>query len=38
VALGDYVNGYQLVPVNWGINTPMKQGFFRLLKEMTGGG
>jgi hypothetical protein len=38
VAAGDYVNGYQLVPVNWGINTPVKQGFFRLLKEMTGGG
>ena len=38
VALGDYVNGYQLVPVNWGINTPTKKGFFRLLKEMTGGG
>jgi hypothetical protein len=37
VALGDYENGYQLVPVNWGINTPTKQGFFRLLKEITGG-
>ncbi|HET7767945.1 MAG TPA: hypothetical protein VFN74_04155 [Chloroflexota bacterium] len=37
VAAGDYVNGYQLVPVNWGINTPVKQGFFGLLKEMTGG-
>jgi hypothetical protein len=38
VALGDYASGYQLVPVNWGINTPVKQGFFSLLKEMTGGG
>lgn len=38
VALGDYVNGYQLVPVNWGINTAVKRGFFGLLKEMTGGG
>ena len=37
VALGDYENGYQLVPVNWTINAPVKQGFFRLLKEMTGG-
>jgi len=37
VALGDYVHGYQLVPVNWGINTDVKRGFFRLLKEMTGG-
>jgi len=36
VALGDYENGYQLVPVNWGINTPVKQEFFRLLKEITG--
>jgi hypothetical protein len=36
VALGDYQNGYQLVPVNWGINTPVKQGFFRLLKEIAG--
>jgi hypothetical protein len=37
VALGDYENGYQLVPVHWGINTPTKQGFFSLLKEITGG-
>ncbi len=37
VALGDYTAGYQLVPVNWGINTPVKQGFFRLLREITGG-
>ncbi|MDQ3702950.1 MAG: hypothetical protein M3442_18815 [Chloroflexota bacterium] len=37
VARGDYDAGYQLVPVNWGINTPVKQGFFRLLREITGG-
>lgn len=37
VALGSYADGYQLVPVNWGINTPVKQGFFRLLKDVTGG-
>ena len=37
VALGDYEHGYQLVPVNWGINTDVKRGFFRLLREMTGG-
>ncbi|HEV2126823.1 MAG TPA: hypothetical protein VGW38_29060 [Chloroflexota bacterium] len=37
VALGDYEHGYQLVPVNWGINTPVKQGFFPLLQEITGG-
>jgi hypothetical protein len=36
-ARGNYVDGYQLVPVNWGINTPTKQGFFRLLREVTGG-
>ncbi len=35
-ATGDYVQGYQNVPVSWGINTPTKQGFFRLLKEITG--
>ncbi|HEX2185894.1 MAG TPA: hypothetical protein VHN78_10370 [Chloroflexota bacterium] len=38
VALGNYADGYQLVPVNWGINTPVKQGFFRLLREITGEG
>jgi hypothetical protein len=37
-AFGDYVDGFQMVPVNWGINTAHKQGFFRLLKEVTGGG
>jgi hypothetical protein len=36
-AHGNYRDGYQLVPVNWGINTPVKQGFFRLLREITGG-
>jgi hypothetical protein len=35
-AHGNYADGYQLVPVNWGINTPIKQGFFRLLREITG--
>ena len=38
VAAGDYENGYQLVPVNWGINTEVKKGFFRLLREITDGG
>jgi hypothetical protein len=28
--------GYQSVPVNWGISSERKRGFFRLLKEMTG--
>jgi hypothetical protein len=36
IARGNYHDGYQLVPVNWTINTPTKQGFFRLLKEITG--
>ena len=36
IAHGNYRDGYQLVPVNWGINTPTKQGFFRLLREITG--
>jgi len=31
-----YVDGYQSVPVDWGINSPRKEGFFRLLKEITG--
>jgi hypothetical protein len=35
-ARGDYVNGYQLVPVNWGINTERKQRFFNLLSVITG--
>jgi len=33
-ARGDYHNGYQLVPVNWQINTPRKQAFFTLLREI----
>jgi hypothetical protein len=37
-ARGNYRDGYQLVPVNWSTNTPTKQGFFRLLREITGGG
>jgi len=35
-AFGDYVGGYQNPPVNWGINTPRKQGFFDLLQQVTG--
>ena len=33
---GDYRDGYQNVPVNWGINTPRKRGFFDLLSDITG--
>ncbi|HVC35259.1 MAG TPA: hypothetical protein VNL16_17230 [Chloroflexota bacterium] len=35
-ARSDYVEGYQNVPVNWRINTSRKQGFFGLVKEITG--
>lgn len=37
-ARSNYSEGYQLVPVNWGINTPRKQAFFRLVAEITGHG
>jgi hypothetical protein len=33
---GDYNDGYQCPPVNWGINTERKRAFFSLLKEVTG--
>jgi hypothetical protein len=29
-------DGYQSVPVNWGISSARKRGFFSLVKEMTG--
>jgi hypothetical protein len=29
--------GYQSVPVNWGLSSARKRGFFGLLREMTGG-
>jgi hypothetical protein len=32
----NYVDGYQCPPANWQINTPRKQAFFSLLKEITG--
>jgi len=31
-----YTDGYQSVPVDWGINSKRKIGFFNLLKEITG--
>ena len=31
-----YENGYQSVPVDWGINSDRKKQFFGLLKEITG--
>jgi hypothetical protein len=30
-------DGYQSVPVNWGISSPRKKAFFERLKEVTGG-
>jgi hypothetical protein len=35
-ARSNYTDGYQLVPVNWGLNTARKQGFFRLVAEIAG--
>jgi hypothetical protein len=32
----NYRDGYQCPPVNWQINTPLKQSFFDKLKEITG--
>ncbi len=32
----DYVDGYQSMPVNWGINTPRKKAFFDFVKQVTG--
>jgi len=35
-ARSDYVEGYQNVPVNWGINTARKRAFFARVAEITG--
>jgi hypothetical protein len=32
----NYSDGYQCPPINWGINTPLKQTFFNLVAEITG--
>ncbi len=32
-----FVDGYQSVPVDWGIHSPRKQAFFAKLREITGG-
>lgn len=34
----DFNEGYQSVPVNWGISSKRKRGFFQLLSEITGAG
>jgi hypothetical protein len=36
VGAGNYRDGYQSVPVNWGINTERKQAFFAAVKRVTG--
>lgn len=36
MAFGDYINGYQNVPINWGINTPRKRAFFDLTRRIVG--
>jgi hypothetical protein len=33
---GNYGEGYQSIPVNWGINTPTKRAFFETVKKVTG--
>ncbi len=33
---GDYRDGYQNIPVNWGINTDRKRSYFKLLAQLTG--
>jgi hypothetical protein len=30
------IMGFQSVPVDWGINSERKKGFFNLVKEITG--
>jgi hypothetical protein len=32
----DFDEGYQSVPVNWGITSPRKAAFFKLLSDITG--
>ncbi|MFJ9587870.1 hypothetical protein [Streptomyces acidicola] len=32
--LGDYENGYQAVPVNWGVSTETKKAFFATLRSV----
>ena len=35
VSFGNYRDGYQLIPANWGLNTDRKRAFFEFLKEVT---
>ena len=36
LSAGNYVDGYQNVPIDWSINTPRKRAFFDLLRQVTG--
>ena len=33
----EYLSGFQTLPVNWSINTPVKRAFFDRVREITGG-
>ncbi len=37
-AYGNYSDGYQNPPINWGLNDDRKRGFFKMLGEVTGEG
>jgi hypothetical protein len=34
--VGNYIDGYQNVPVNWRLSSPRKKAFFNLVKEISG--
>ncbi len=38
MAFGDYKDGYQNPPVNWGLNTDRKRAFFDCVSRLTGNG
>ena len=33
----EHLSGFQTLPVNWSINTPLKRAFFEKVREITGG-
>jgi hypothetical protein len=35
-AIGNYRDGYQNIPINWGLSSPRKRAFFKLVKEIAG--
>lgn len=36
MAHGNYIDGYQNPPVNWGLSTPRKRAFFDAVRQLTG--